>query len=350
MTDSNPRVIVALDFADPADALALASRLDPSACALKVGKELFVAAGPEPVRAMIAKGFRVFLDLKFHDIPNTVGLACAAATRLGVWMLNVHAAGGAAMLAAARRSVDATAAALRSPPPLLIAVTVLTSLDDADLRATGVDGDTMHQALRLARLTAAAGLDGVVCSAREAPALRAAEGPSFQARHPGYPPGRQRGGRSIADHHARSRGRRRRRLSRHRASDHAGAAIPSPHSPPSTRRSARPNEDHDDRDGLRGARHRDLPGRSRQRRRVRRRRCAQDRDAGARRRADPRARSRADDPPQRRGGPPPLHDGSRMPRLRTARSSSSPWARRPTRTARPTCSTCSPRRATSAGG
>ncbi len=103
-------------------------------------------------------------------------------------MLNVHAAGGAAMLAAARRSVDATAAALRSPPPLLIAVTVLTSLDDADLRATGVDGDTLHQALRLARLTAAAGLDGVVCSAREAPALRAAEGPHFKLVTPGIRP------------------------------------------------------------------------------------------------------------------------------------------------------------------
>ena len=88
------RVIVALDFADPANALALAGRLDPASCALKVGKEMFVTAGPEPVRAMIARGFRVFLDLKFHDIPNTVGLACAAATRLGVWMLNVHAAGG----------------------------------------------------------------------------------------------------------------------------------------------------------------------------------------------------------------------------------------------------------------
>jgi orotidine-5'-phosphate decarboxylase len=188
VTESNPRVIVALDFAEPAEALALAGRLDPSACALKVGKELFVTAGPELVRAMIAKGFRVFLDLKFHDIPNTVGLACAAATRLGVWMLNVHAAGGAAMLAAARRSVDATAAALRSPPPLLIAVTVLTSLDDADLRATGVEGGTLHQALRLARLTAASGLDGVVCSAREAPALRAAEGPHFKLVTPGIRP------------------------------------------------------------------------------------------------------------------------------------------------------------------
>ena len=103
-------MIVALDFADPMHALALADRLDPAACALKVGKEMFVVAGPEPVRWMVARGFRVFLDLKFHDIPNTVAQACAAATRLGVWMLNVHAAGGAAMLSAARAAVDEAAA------------------------------------------------------------------------------------------------------------------------------------------------------------------------------------------------------------------------------------------------
>jgi orotidine-5'-phosphate decarboxylase len=185
VTSPQPRVIVALDFPDPADALALAGRLDPAACALKVGKELFVTAGPEPVQAMIARGFRVFLDLKFHDIPNTVGLACAAATRLGVWMLNVHAAGGAAMLAAARAAVDEAAAKRRTPPPLLIAVTVLTSLKDADLRDTGVEGDTTRQALRLARLAAAGGLDGVVCSAQEAPALRTAQGPDFKLVTPG---------------------------------------------------------------------------------------------------------------------------------------------------------------------
>src|SRR5258708_28731527 len=115
MSSADPKVIVALDFADPAHAVALVDRLDPKACALKVGKEMFVAAGPEPVRAMIARGFRVFLDLKFHDIPNTVGLACAAATRLGVWMLNVHAAGGAAMLAAARTAVDEAAAEPPTP-------------------------------------------------------------------------------------------------------------------------------------------------------------------------------------------------------------------------------------------
>jgi len=184
----DPRVIVALDFANPMHALALADRLDPAACALKVGKEMFVVAGPEPVRWMVARGFRVFLDLKFHDIPNTVAQACAAATRLGVWMLNVHAAGGAAMLAAARAAVDSASAEERRVKPLLIAVAVLTSLGDADLRDTGIEGDAAQQALRLARLTAANGLDGVVCSAQEAPALRAALGQRFKLVTPGIRP------------------------------------------------------------------------------------------------------------------------------------------------------------------
>lgn len=188
MAMHDPKVIVALDFANPMHALALADRLDPDACALKVGKEMFVVAGPEPVRWMVDRGFRVFLDLKFHDIPNTVAQACAAATRLGVWMLNVHAAGGAVMLDAARRAVDATAAELARPKPLLIAVTVLTSLGDADLAATGVPDAAPHQALRLARLTAANGLDGVVCSAVEAPGLRAALGPKFKLVTPGIRP------------------------------------------------------------------------------------------------------------------------------------------------------------------
>src|SRR5207245_6246103 len=121
-------------------ALALADRFDPRECALKVGKEMFVVAGPEPVRWMVERGFRVFLDLKFHDIPNTVAQACAAATRLGVWMLNVHASGGTAMLAAAREAVTNAAAEQGRAPPLLIAVTVLTSLADVDLRETGVAG------------------------------------------------------------------------------------------------------------------------------------------------------------------------------------------------------------------
>jgi orotidine-5'-phosphate decarboxylase len=185
---TDPRVIVALDFEHPLPALALADRLDPAACALKVGKELFVVAGPEPVRWLVARGFRVFLDLKFHDIPNTVAQACAAAARLGVWMLNVHGAGGRAMLAAARAAVDRAAGSEGRSAPLLIAVTVLTSLADADLRETGVTATTAQQALALARLAGACGLDGVVCSAVEAPALRAALGARFKLVTPGIRP------------------------------------------------------------------------------------------------------------------------------------------------------------------
>lgn len=188
MNIPGPRVIVALDFANPMHALALADRLDPRTCAVKVGKEMFVVAGPEPVRWMIDRGFRVFLDLKFHDIPNTVAQACAAATRLGVWMLNVHAAGGSAMLAAARASVDATAAEIGKQKPLLVAVAVLTSLGDQDLAELGVAETAPRQALRLARVTAAAGLDGVVCSAVEASALRSALGPHFTLVTPGIRP------------------------------------------------------------------------------------------------------------------------------------------------------------------
>jgi orotidine-5'-phosphate decarboxylase len=188
MSVSDPRVIVALDFSHPARALALMDRLDPGECALKVGKEMFVVAGPEPVRWMVERGFRVFLDLKFHDIPNTVAQACAAATRLGVWMLNVHAAGGAAMLEAAREAVARTAAELGRPRPLLIAVTVLTSLADGDLEAIGLAGPATAAATRLARLAQRAGLDGVVCSAQEAASLRAACGAAFRLVTPGIRP------------------------------------------------------------------------------------------------------------------------------------------------------------------
>ena len=188
MNAPGPRVIVALDFANPMHALALADRLDPAACAVKVGKEMFVVAGPEPVRWMVERGFRVFLDLKFHDIPNTVAQPCAAATRLGVWMLTVHAAGGRAMLAAARAAVDTTAVETGKSKPLLIAVTVLTSLTDHDLAEMGVGESARRQALRLAQFTASAGLDGVVCSAVEAPALRSALGPRFALVTPGIRP------------------------------------------------------------------------------------------------------------------------------------------------------------------
>lgn len=185
---AHPRIIVALDYADAAPALALASRLDPARCAVKVGKELFVAGGPETVRTLVGRGFRVFVDLKFHDIPNTVAQACAAAAQLGVWMVNVHASGGRAMMEAARAAVVRAAGDAAREPPLLIAVTVLTSLGEADLAEVGLAGPVATAAERLARLAQAAGLDGVVCSAQEARALRAACGPGFRLVTPGIRP------------------------------------------------------------------------------------------------------------------------------------------------------------------
>lgn len=184
----DPRIIVALDFAEADDALTLAAQLDPARCALKVGKELFVSAGPAPVRTLVARGFNVFLDLKFHDIPNTVARACAAATRLGVWMLNVHASGGTAMMTAARNAVDDAARRAHLARPLLIAVTVLTSLDDAALAQTGVAHPAADQVLHLARLAQACSLDGVVCSASEASMLRSALGNAFLLVTPGIRP------------------------------------------------------------------------------------------------------------------------------------------------------------------
>ena len=180
-----PRVIVALDFPDAISAFGLASRLDPAKCALKVGKELFTAADAGLVRELVG---RVFLDLKFHDIPNTVAQACAAATRLGVWMLNVHASGGSAMMAAARDAVARASAETGAPKPLLIAVTVLTSLAERDLAEIGIRATPEEQVLRLARLAQAQGLDGVVCSAQEAAALKRALGPAFKLVTPGIRP------------------------------------------------------------------------------------------------------------------------------------------------------------------
>ncbi|HEV8501634.1 MAG TPA: orotidine-5'-phosphate decarboxylase [Casimicrobiaceae bacterium] len=188
LRDRPPRVIVALDFADGSEALALAAQLSPAHCGVKIGKEVFTAAGPELVRDLVARGFKVFLDLKYHDIPNTVARACAAATRLGVWMMNVHASGGPAMLAAARESVTATARALGRPTPLLVGVTVLTSLDASDLAAIGIDHSPANEVMRLARLAHAAHLDGVVCSAEEAGALRDAFGRDFALVTPGMRP------------------------------------------------------------------------------------------------------------------------------------------------------------------
>ncbi len=188
MTMTHPRVFVALDFANPMHALALADRLDPAQCGLKVGKELFVLAGPEPVRWMVERGFNVFLDLKFHDIPNTVASACAAATKLGVYMFDVHASGGAAMMRAAREAVAKAAAGMTRPPPLVIGVTVLTSLADGDLAEIGVTGTAAQGVSRLARLASDSGLDGVVCSAHEAARLRAECGPGFKLVTPGIRP------------------------------------------------------------------------------------------------------------------------------------------------------------------
>jgi orotidine-5'-phosphate decarboxylase len=177
------KIIVALDFADAASALALVERLDPALCRLKVGKELFTVAGPELVRALVARGFEVFLDLKFHDIPNTVAAACRAAAGLGVWMLNVHASGGRRMMTAAQEAL-----ADLPKPPLLIAVTVLTSMSAEDLGEVGVAGTPADQVLRLARLTQACKLDGVVCSAQEAAMLRAGLGADFRLVTPGIRP------------------------------------------------------------------------------------------------------------------------------------------------------------------
>ena len=183
--NTDPRIVVALDFATPDAALALAARLDPARCGVKIGKELFASGGPDMVRTLVARRFKVFLDLKFHDIPNTAAQACAAATRLGIWMVNVHASGGRAMLTAARRAVDDVAREQGRRAPWLIAVTVLTSLDDAALREIGVEESTQAHVLRLARLTRDCGLDGVVCSAQEAAMLRSACGPAFKLVTPG---------------------------------------------------------------------------------------------------------------------------------------------------------------------
>lgn len=181
MTD--PKIIVALDYTTARPALEMAARLDPTLCRVKVGKALFTAAGPALVETLVARGFGVFLDLKFHDIPNTVAEACQAAAQLGVWMLNVHAAGGRAMMAAARQAISNARV-----PPKLIAVTVLTSLAERELDDIGLRGPVEAAAERLARLAQSAGLDGVVCSAQEARPLRAACGNGFQLVTPGIRP------------------------------------------------------------------------------------------------------------------------------------------------------------------
>ncbi len=180
---SGPRILVALDYNNESDTLALVDRLDPSLCRLKVGKELFTACGPLIVEKMIAKGFDIFLDLKFHDIPNTCAKAVKAAADLGVWMVNVHASGGRRMMEAAREIIEPY-----GQKPLLIGVTVLTSMERTDLKEIGLDIDPREQVVRLAKLTRSAGLDGVVCSAQEASLLRNEIGPDFNLVTPGIRP------------------------------------------------------------------------------------------------------------------------------------------------------------------
>ncbi len=178
------RIIVALDYPAAAPAREFVAGVAPDACRLKVGKELFTREGPALVRELTQAGFDLFLDLKYHDIPNTTAQACRAAAELGVWMLNVHASGGRRMMAAAREALEP----LGADRPLLIAVTVLTSLDEADLREVGVEATPAQQVLRLARLAREAGLDGVVCSPREAGLLRRELGQDFLLVTPGVRP------------------------------------------------------------------------------------------------------------------------------------------------------------------
>ncbi|UCQ56234.1 orotidine-5'-phosphate decarboxylase [Edwardsiella piscicida] len=181
---SHSPIVVALDYADRNAALALVDALDPRDCRLKVGKEMFTLFGPEWVRTLQQRGFDVFLDLKFHDIPNTVARAVAAAADLGVWMVNVHASGSLRMMSAAR---EAPRPYGKEAPPL-IAVTVLTSMEQADLQAIGIDEAPADYAERLARLTQQCGLDGVVCSAQEAVRIKAACGSAFKLVTPGIRP------------------------------------------------------------------------------------------------------------------------------------------------------------------
>ena len=181
--NKDPKIIVALDFDSGRKTLALIDQLDPGMCRLKVGKELFTRTGPQLVKHLVDKGFDVFLDLKFHDIPNTVAKACISAAELGVWMVNVHAQGGPTMMAAARDALSSY-----EHRPLLIAVTILTSLTEKDLEAVGLQGSAEQNVLRLAKLTEKTGLDGIVCSPWEVLTLRNEVGENFKLVTPGIRP------------------------------------------------------------------------------------------------------------------------------------------------------------------
>src|SRR3989338_3795835 len=180
---NDPKIIIALDYPAAAPALALAERLQPELCRLKVGKELFTATGPALLEQLMRRGFEIFLYLKFHDIPNTTAQACKAAAGLGVWMVNVHALGGRKMLEAAREALASS-----TQPPRLIAVTLLTSMAQEDLADIGIAATPAEMVLRLAMLARDSGLDGVVCSAQEAALLREQCGKEFCLVTPGIRP------------------------------------------------------------------------------------------------------------------------------------------------------------------
>lgn len=181
--NSDPKVVIALDFANQEQANQFVNTLDPKNCRLKVGKELFAVVGPSFVEGLVQKGFDVFLDLKYHDIPNTVAKAVQAAARMGVWMVNVHASGGSKMMKSAKDALKEF-----TNPPLLIAVTVLTSMQQEDLAELGLDIEPKEQVKRLAKLAKSSGMDGVVCSAQEVSMLRNAIGDDFCLVTPGIRP------------------------------------------------------------------------------------------------------------------------------------------------------------------
>ncbi len=182
MSNDSP-IIVALDFPSATQALELVERLEPQRCRLKVGKELFTRGGPALVEKLVGKGYDVFLDLKFHDIPNTVAAACSAAAELGVWMVNVHAQGGRRMMEAANEALQKA-----SHQPLLIAVTILTSMGEEDIHEVGLAGTPADNVKRLAVLAQSAGLNGVVCSPKEVAMLRETISSDFQLVTPGIRP------------------------------------------------------------------------------------------------------------------------------------------------------------------
>lgn len=180
----DPKIVVALDFDQQTKAINFIDKIDPQLCRLKVGKEMFTHFGPDFVKQLVTKNFDVFLDLKFHDIPNTVAKACQAAADLGVWMVNVHASGGPKMMAAAHQALQEYA----TQRPKLIAVTVLTSMDQDELNAIGINKSLQQHVLALASLAQSSGLDGVVCSAQEAKLLKSSLGSNFELVTPGIRP------------------------------------------------------------------------------------------------------------------------------------------------------------------